>query len=581
MRRLVLFHVLLSVSILWCPAATAGAPDFVAYSGRLTDGTAWGESMTLDLTLSIWDMDAGGTELWMSTFSSVPVEDGFFSVELGLGTQPATGLPLKVVDVFIESGPVWLSLAVGGDPPLSPRQPVGATPYAAHAGNTDRVSMLDLDGLDGRYVDLAGDTMLGALALPADGLTVGDGQLVLSGGSLGVGVADWIGARLHVDDDSDGWLAYLRQMNPAGNGVDIITHGGSSELSALRVRTNTLGEQSDALWVGQNGNVGIGTAIPDSGLHVFSPDSVQTIKVASDATGTDLGEASLVLDAGPNSDSILSFTRATDWRWRMYSDAIPADDNLVLDSNAVQSVMTWDRDTGHVGIGSQPRWDAKLWVFDSDSGVAQLVISSEPGEDFAIRRTSEMTKIMSSFGGPLTARDMAFLVHGSAGEVMRLSASGKVGIGKTDPNFPLDVAGTINASGCTACSSDARIKREVRPIANALGKVLALTGVSFRFDGRRYQDLELPEGEQIGLIAQEVEEVLPEVVTSPPGDGLKSVKYANLVAVLIEAVKDQQGQIDHLRDENDALRARLDRIEALVAGYGPQPTSGEGSGSAP
>ena len=53
--------------------------------------------------------------------------------------------------------------------------------------------------------------------------------------------------------------------------------------------------------------------------------------------------------------------------------------------------------------------------------------------------------------------------------------------------------------------------------------------------------------EQIGVIAQQVEKVLPEVVTTPENDGMKSVNYGNMVAVLIEAIKDQQIQIDELR----------------------------------
>ena len=144
-----------------------------------------------------------------------------------------------------------------------------------------------------------------------------------------------------------------------------------------------------------------------------------------------------------------------------------------------------------------------------------------------------------------------------------INKNGNVGIGK-EPTVKLDVNGAIYATSCPACSSDARIKRNVRPVRDALDKVLALTGVSFEFDGSDYPELDLPEGSQIGLIAQEVEEVLPEVVLSPPDGGLKSVKYANLVAVLIEAVKEQQGQIDVLREENEDLHTRLDRLEAIV-----------------
>jgi hypothetical protein len=113
---------------------------------------------------------------------------------------------------------------------------------------------------------------------------------------------------------------------------------------------------------------------------------------------------------------------------------------------------------------------------------------------------------------------------------------GRVGIGTTDPTEKLDVAGNVKATSFLY-SSDKSLKTNIQPLTNSLNKVKQLEGVSFNWKEN---------GEQsIGLIAQDVEKVFPELVSSEEGN--KAVAYGNLVAVLIEAVKEQQKQIDELK----------------------------------
>ena len=94
--------------------------------------------------------------------------------------------------------------------------------------------------------------------------------------------------------------------------------------------------------------------------------------------------------------------------------------------------------------------------------------------------------------------------------------------------------------------SDKRFKHNIVTIDNALEKVNALRGVNFEKDGAN----------KTGVIAQEVEEVLPEVVYTNP-EGLKSVAYGNMVGVLIEAIKEQQLQIEQLQQEIAKLNGKL------------------------
>jgi hypothetical protein len=103
--------------------------------------------------------------------------------------------------------------------------------------------------------------------------------------------------------------------------------------------------------------------------------------------------------------------------------------------------------------------------------------------------------------------------------------------------------GTFTATADIVAYSDERIKENVETIDNALNKVQQLRGVSFNRikDGKH----------SIGVIAQEIEKVLPEVVTEDE-QGIKAVAYGNVVGVLIEAIKEQQKQIDELKARLDA-----------------------------
>jgi hypothetical protein len=116
----------------------------------------------------------------------------------------------------------------------------------------------------------------------------------------------------------------------------------------------------------------------------------------------------------------------------------------------------------------------------------------------------------------------------------------------------VSVVGSLSAASCS-CPSDARLKTGVSPIKGALEKVEKLQGVNYLWKPGARPGVKLPEGNQIGLIAQEVEKVVPEVVQTDK-DGYKSLSYDKLTAVLIEAVKEQQKQIEELKVTINQMR---------------------------
>jgi len=108
-------------------------------------------------------------------------------------------------------------------------------------------------------------------------------------------------------------------------------------------------------------------------------------------------------------------------------------------------------------------------------------------------------------------------------------------------------SGTITAGSDVVAYSDARIKTNIQTINNALEKVLSLRGVTYmRTDSDDTR-------EKIGVIAQEVQKVLPQVVFEQ-SNGILGVSYGNMIGVLIEAIKEQQAQIEDLKEEVKKLR---------------------------
>ncbi|HUP58104.1 MAG TPA: tail fiber domain-containing protein, partial [Bdellovibrionota bacterium] len=157
-----------------------------------------------------------------------------------------------------------------------------------------------------------------------------------------------------------------------------------------------------------------------------------------------------------------------------------------------------------------------------------------------------------------------------------LRNNGRIGIATNTPgNFALDVNGDANAqtefyignsSKCTPAGcqilSDERVKQNVGPIDDALGRILRLRGVSFKWnEPRKYG-----KGRKIGLIAQEVKKEFPEAVSEYPEGWM--LRYDRLVAPLIEAVKAlhaaltaDDGRLASLEAENAALMSELALLE--------------------
>ena len=129
---------------------------------------------------------------------------------------------------------------------------------------------------------------------------------------------------------------------------------------------------------------------------------------------------------------------------------------------------------------------------------------------------------------------------GNSQETLTVTEGGDVGIKDSSPSYRLDVAGTIRATGDVIAYSDERVKENIKTIDSSLEKVNKLRGVEFNKIGE--------DKKSIGVIAQEVEKILPEVIATDD-EGMKSVAYGNMVGVLIEAIKELNAEVKELKEK--------------------------------
>jgi hypothetical protein len=154
---------------------------------------------------------------------------------------------------------------------------------------------------------------------------------------------------------------------------------------------------------------------------------------------------------------------------------------------------------------------------------------------FIVASTTMVNNLNAEF-----ASNMSF---GSANQVVFKNSSNN---GATSANLTFDGTNLV-CGGFVESTSDEKLKTNIKTIENGLEKVLQLRGVE-------YDRIDI-DSHQIGVIAQEVEQIVPEVVSTNSETGTKSVAYGNLVGVLIEAIKDLKVEISELKQKVDKLEA--------------------------
>ncbi|MCA9398988.1 MAG: tail fiber domain-containing protein, partial [Candidatus Omnitrophica bacterium] len=206
--------------------------------------------------------------------------------------------------------------------------------------------------------------------------------------------------------------------------------------------------------------------------------------------------------------------------------------------------------TPFVGIGvTGPHADGTVKLMMSLDARAENLIMRKAGSSRKIDISSASTGLkidaIDTLGSFETLRILGQRL------LLQTVSSGNVGMGVSNPAYKLDINGSMLSTGNNyGPTSDIRLKKNIQLIENSLQSLQQIRGVYYH-----WHTLEDKDPFSIGIIAQEVEKVYPEVV-SEDSEGYKAVAYGQMVAPLVEAVKE-------LKKESDEIEQRIQRLENL------------------
>ena len=478
-----------------------------------------------------------------------------------------------------------------------------------HSTNDGASSGLDADLLDG--ISSAGFIQNQTASDQAAGFRI-NGNGLFNGGNVGIGTTG-PGAKLEIY--SAGLGLYFNQGTAADQyiryhipGVRWWTVGPKANGDFWFTNASDHGS-SVAVSILNGGNVGIGTSSPAQKLDVNGyialegkeaargNDSWLRLNQANAFTSGTYTPYLMRADGGLQVDGtqvigangadvyadvrVIRNTHLSDGMYIGYGNAGTTGGHLRFYANNMTERMIIRADNGRVGIGTSAP-GAQLTVgaaftgtvysttFTTNSGalgttagnslnLANIGFTSSNQSSLGIKalRTSNGSDWTTVAVGLTMDVDNTSPVNSAN---IWLRANGNVGMGTSAPTQKLEVSGRVKSNGINE-TSDLRLKKDIVTIANALQKVNSIRGVNYYWKKDEYPDKGLDDTKQMGVIAQEVEGVVPEVVITD-SEGYKSVEYSKMVGLLIEAVKDlsviseqQKDIIEKLSLENNVLKS--------------------------
>ena len=336
----------------------------------------------------------------------------------------------------------------------------------------------------------------------------------------------------------------FKAVDPSGIGANVIgslesfsdsSVGGSYGLK-FRVSTSSSANY-EAMRIAQNGYVSLGGQQPDAHFHIEK----LTPELRVQSTNANLGQGGTVCTYSHHTSDPTTPTGVGEvFRIKTYSaNANGADYTTELVSRAGSGggesrIALGQGAVGAITFSTHASGSATERVRIASDGAftltqAVLNVTSSASYTTHLNYNNSGTNYISMANGGYT------YFRGSSNGITALTVNGAGGI---------TVNGDITATGSIDSTSDIKLKTNIKTIDNALDKVLQLRGAE-------YDRIDRDNEHEIGVIAQEVEEVIPELVH---GDETKTVSYGNMTAVLIEAIKEQNEIINRMRKEIEDLK---------------------------
>ncbi len=367
------------------------------------------------------------------------------------------------------------------------------------------------------------------------------------------------------------------------------------KISVLSLALMSLAISSNAQWTRNSvsgviyptvssDKIGIGTTAPSYQLDI-KQDANCSFRIQSQTNGS----SNLILSrssAGGQNCLVNYKTGNTD----LWKTGASGNDNFSIINGTGTTTLLINQSTGNVGIGTTAPAN-KLDVKGSTSTTASFNNTASSIDNVGVTGSCDNTPYygvgVQGFGGykgvwgeaNVTGSDANFGVYGIA-----KNGQDNYGVyGATLSNLLGGTSWAVYASGNTYStgtysSSDAKLKKDVRPLTNAIDKINKLKPSTYTFKTDEYKYMGLPSEPQYGFIAQELETVFPELVKQvhQPIDNdskkngmleFKAINYVELIPVLTQAIQEQQkqievqkAQIEELKNDNKNMKSCVESI---------------------
>ena len=449
----------------------------------------------------------------------------------------------------------------GNNPQLMANGGISSTSISTTVINFEGVTATSVLGAGGNFI-VSGTTSVSASnAGTIKFATAGSERMVIDGtGNVGIGTNSPIAA-MHVQDASSSLvfaqgrieLARNESVSPNSGGLIDLKKDSSDDTRVRLAYKEDLGtgsskgfvisldqdggtyDAANRFSILDNGNVGIGTLNSQAPLEILSSrdlganeqmDDYATLDVQSGTAGVGIGQVN-------GTPAIFGYGTGTAF-------------NLVLNPN-----------DGNVGIGT----GSPASKFHVRNGNTSARFTLTDGSQSTLWLIDESSGKIWQYKYHMNGNRLS-IMHNDGSQWFEylsvLDSNGYVGIDDPSPDYKLDVNGTAYATGAAGALSDRRHKKAIKDLpVKGLETITKLRPVQFAW--KDPQDAGM-EGAQFGFIAQEVEEVLPQVIlTQDDEQQTKGMKPTALIPVLTKAIQE-------LKTENEALKAEKDaEINALKA----------------
>jgi len=516
--------IIVAVLVLFAGTAFSQIPPYINYQGILTG--EGGEAMpdgAYGMHFRLYDGPEAEIPIWQMA-QPIDVVKGIFNVDLG-----PLELPFDIQ--------YWLSISVEGQPALEPRIPLVSSPYCFTARTVT-------DG-----------------AITA--LQIADGHVVRTLNSLTDNVNLVPGANVSITPSDNNLI-----ISATGGGGGVSGSGTAGQVAVWDSPSSITGDDW-LFWDSANRRLGIGTPGPNARLRVESSNEYMTGVFAStyQSDTTEVIRANYLGGGSVDAVAIKGISLPDDGygiggyftggKCGLNVAGIGGNHTNDIFGLSVTAAGT-SADAAHFGVYASASGQ-------SDLNVNYGVVGLASGNAY-----STVGVYGEAFGSDKEVFGILGHAQGS-GDFGRYGIFGHT-LNASDSMYAGYFAGNLVYTGGFYSLSDVMFKTNFEPFDGALEKILALEPKKYNYTAENIDaSVALPRGEHYGLIAQEVEEVLPELVGNllhpavpdpksgkPKNEsfGYKGINYIELIPILVQAIKEQQETINKLKDEVEALKNR-------------------------